>query len=66
MNHDNTKTLSVPEAGRRYFGMGATASYEAAHRGDLPIIRIGKLLRVSVPALEEMLRNPTVNKRSAA
>jgi hypothetical protein len=51
------KTLSVPEAGRRYFGFGRAASYAAAARGDLPVIRLGRNLRVSIPALEEMLRN---------
>jgi hypothetical protein len=50
------KTLSVPEAGKLYFGLSRNASYEAANRGDIPTIRIGpKLLRVPVRALEEML-----------
>jgi hypothetical protein len=49
------KTLTVPEAGRRYFGLGRNASYEAARRGDLPTIRIGRLLRVPVLALERKL-----------
>lgn len=51
------KTLSVPEAGRQYFGLGRNASYEAAARGDLPTIRIGGRLFVSVVALERMLEN---------
>jgi len=34
---DNTEwTVSVPEAGKRYFGLGRNASYEAARRGDNP------------------------------
>ncbi len=49
------KTLSVPEAGKRYFGLSRNGSYDAARRGDLPTIRIGKLLRVPVAALERML-----------
>lgn len=49
------KTLSVPEAGERYFGLSRNGSYDAARRGDLPTIRIGKLLRVPVSALERML-----------
>lgn len=49
------KTLSVPEAGKLYFGLSRNGSYDAARRGDLPTIRIGKLLRVPVAALERIL-----------
>ena len=52
---DQPKTLTVPEAGRVYFDLGRNASYEAARRGDIPTIRIGRLLRVPVVALERML-----------
>lgn len=57
-------TLSVPEAGQRYFNMGKAASYQAAARGDIPTIRIGRLLRVPVRALERMLDN--AGKREAS
>jgi hypothetical protein len=49
------QTLSVPQAGKRYFGLSRNASYAAAQRGQLPIIRIGRLLRVPVRAIERML-----------
>jgi hypothetical protein len=49
------KTLSVPEAGREYFGLGRNAAYAAASRGEIPTIKIGKLLKVPVRALEDML-----------
>jgi len=49
------KTLSVPEASRKYFGLSRNSAYEAAHRGDIPTIRIGRLLRVPVVALERKL-----------
>jgi hypothetical protein len=49
------KTMSVPEAGRTYFNLGRNASYEAARRGDIPTIRVGRLLRVSVVAMEQRL-----------
>jgi hypothetical protein len=52
---DERKTLTVPEAGRVYFDLGRNSSYEAARRGDIPTIRIGRLLRVPVVALEQML-----------
>jgi hypothetical protein len=48
-------TLSVPEAGRRYFGLGVGTSYKAAYRGILPVIRVGGRLRVPVAALEKLL-----------
>ena len=48
-------TISVPEAGRRYFGLSRWASYQAAERGDLPTIRIPRLIRVPVRAMERML-----------
>ena len=49
------RTMSVPEAGQIYLGIGRNSAYEAAHRGDLPVIRIGKLLRVPVAAMERKL-----------
>lgn len=52
---DGPKTISVPEAGRRYFDLGRNASYDAARRGDIPTIRIGRLLRVPVVSLERKL-----------
>ena len=55
---DLPKTMTVPEAGKLYFGLSRCASYAAAERGEIPVIQIGKLLRVPVRALEEMLNNP--------
>jgi hypothetical protein len=49
------KTMSVPEAGKGYFGLGRNASYEAAKRGDIPTIKVGKLLRAVVQAMERKL-----------
>jgi excisionase family DNA binding protein len=51
---DEPRTVSVPEAGR-WLGIGRNAAYDAARRGDLPVIRIGRLLRVPVVALERKL-----------
>ena len=48
-------TMSVPEAGRKYFDLSRGASYAAADRGDIPTIRMGRLRRVPVRALERML-----------
>ena len=48
-------TMSVPEAGKKYFGLSRDGSYRAAERGEIPTIRIGRLLRVPVRAMERML-----------
>ena len=52
------KTISVPEAGKIYLGIGRDAAYEAARRGDIPVIQIGKLKRVPIARLESMLADP--------
>jgi hypothetical protein len=55
MTTDAPMTISVPEAGRTYFGLSRNAAYAAAKRGEIPTIRMGKLLRVPVRALEQKL-----------
>jgi hypothetical protein len=55
MANDTEWTVSVPEAGKRYFGLGRNASYAAAARGDLPTVNIGRLVRVPVKAIERLL-----------
>src|SRR5262245_7685864 len=55
MSEETTLTMSVPAAGKKYFGLSRNGAYDAAARGDLPTIRIGRLLRVPVRALEKML-----------
>jgi hypothetical protein len=52
---DEPLTLSVPEAGKKYFDLSRNGSYEAAARGDIPTIRVGHLLRVPVRAMEKLL-----------
>jgi hypothetical protein len=49
------KTLSVVEAGRRYFGMSRSRSYAAAKEGFLPTVKIGRRIYVPVIAIERML-----------
>ena len=55
MDEDAPKTLSVPAAGRHYFDLGKNASYAAAARGEIPVVKIGSRLRVPVVALERLL-----------
>ena len=58
---DDRLVLDVPEAGAK-LGLGRNASYAAAKRGDLPTIKIGRLLRVPVRALEEILNTASRKK----
>jgi hypothetical protein len=58
MTPEKEHTINVPEAGRRYFGLSRNAAYAAAERGDIPTIKIGRLLKVPVRALELMLETP--------
>lgn len=48
------RTLSVPEAGAR-LGIGRDAAYNAAHRGEIPTIRIGRRLLVPRDQLDALL-----------
>ena len=59
MNDEAQLTITVPEAGKRYFNLSRDASYAAAQRGDIPTIRIGRLLRVPVQAMERKLDEAT-------
>jgi hypothetical protein len=52
---DLPKTMSVPEAGKVYLGLSRNAAYAAASRGDIPTIKIGKLLKVPIRAMEQIL-----------
>jgi len=53
---NNPQTISVPEAGRRYFGLKSKeASYNAVKAGLIPAIRVGRLLRVPIRAMERFL-----------
>jgi len=56
-------TISVPEAGKRYFGMSRGASYAAAERGEIPTVRIGRLLRVPVRAMDTLLESAAKSAR---
>lgn len=51
---EDRKTLSVPEAGLE-LGISRNAAYDAARRGEIPTIRLGKLLRVPRAAFDRML-----------
>src|SRR6516162_10133735 len=45
-NSKQPETYSVPEAGRR-LGLGRNASYDAARRGELPVLRFDRAIAPS-------------------
>lgn len=49
------KTITIPEAAKA-LGIGRNQAYEAARRGEIPTIKIGKRILVPVTALERKLR----------
>lgn len=49
------KTLSVPEAGWLYYGLSRNGAYDAAKRGEIPVIKIGRRYRVPIVAMERLL-----------
>jgi excisionase family DNA binding protein len=52
-------TITVEEAAE-LLGIGRTAAYQAAHRGQLPTCRLGRRLLVPVPALLDLLNGRAV------
>lgn len=60
------ETLTVGEAAK-VLGIGRGSAYEAAKRGELPVIRLGKRLVVSRTALERLLAgiDPPASELSA-
>jgi hypothetical protein len=65
MSESECATISVPDAGRKYFGLSRDGSYDAAKRGEIPTIKVGRKLRVPVSLMEQILLAPS-NKRNAA
>ena len=62
MAQDKTPwTMSVPEAGRKYYDLGRNASYRAARpyaeaqHGEIPTVEVGKLKRALPRLIERML-----------
>jgi hypothetical protein len=62
---DESKTMSVPKAGKIFFGLGRDASYQAAKTGQIPAVRIGGKVRALVPAIERMLEQTGKTKPAA-
>jgi excisionase family DNA binding protein len=55
---DDRLVYEVPEAGAK-LGLPRSGSYAAVKRGEIPSIRIGRLIKVPKAAFDEMLRAKT-------
>ncbi len=49
------KVLLEVEEARRILGVSRWKIYELIHRGELPVLRIGRLVRIPRRALEEWI-----------
>lgn len=58
------RTITIEEAARE-LGLSRNAAYDAAKRGDLPTIRMGRRLLVPKVSFEALL-NPVAIKREVA
>lgn len=63
MSDDKPKTLSIPDAGRIYYGLSRNGSYDAAERGDIPYVMVGRLKRVPTHLMDRKLDKPEPVKR---
>lgn len=50
--------LTVSEAARR-LSLGRATTYQLAQRGELPVIRVGRAVRIPARALEEWILSRT-------
>ena len=51
-------TMTIPEAGRRYFKLGRNSSYEAAKQGEIPWIPMRNRKLVPTALLHKQLGLP--------
>ena len=59
MQTENRLAISVPEAGA-LLGLSRNSAYEAARRGEIPTIKIGKRILVPLVALERLISGEKV------
>jgi hypothetical protein len=58
-------TMPLPEFGKRYYSLGRSASYAAASRGDIPVIRVGGKL-LGLPRVAEAQLSQAEHQTSRA
>ena len=58
-------TIPIPDAGAVFFGLARSGSYEAARKGDIPIIEVGGRKLAVVAAIAAKLGLETKFARAA-
>lgn len=59
-------TVSIPDAGKLFYGLARNASYDAARRGDIPTVEIGgRKLAVVAPIAEKLGLRSTAGRAAA-
>ena len=56
--NDDRLLLRLPEVAAR-LGLGRTTVYDLVQRGDLPVVRVGRAVRVPVGALRRWVEKQT-------
>ena len=59
LDYSRPQTLTLGQAAT-LLGIGRSTAYELARRGDfpVPVLRVGRSVKVSVKAIEEFLEGP--------
>jgi hypothetical protein len=64
-NMEDAVTISIPEAGKRFYGLSRDGSYAAARRGEIVTIKVGRLFRVPVAAQMQHMAEITKKGRDS-
>ncbi|MCC6177285.1 MAG: helix-turn-helix domain-containing protein [Chloroflexi bacterium] len=62
--NDDRLLLRLPEVAAR-LGLGRTTVYDLIQRGDLPVVRVGRAVRVPVDALQRWVERQTEDNGSS-
>lgn len=62
VDDDDRLLLRLPEVAAR-LGLGRTTVYDLVQRGELPVVRVGRAIRVPVGALQRWVERQTEDSR---
>lgn len=66
IDDDECLTWDIPTAGRILFGLSKNSSYAAAARGEIPIVKVGRLKRVPKELARQMLAGGSARRAADA